>query len=273
MFYNKPIFRLLKLSMPLVAILLFSQNAAAQDVTNVDAYQEGKSIAVTYDLKIPAKISLYYTQDGGRTVTSIPTRFLEGDVGAKVTSGTGKKILWHVLEQNENQDFRGENLSFIVKSSMRPRFFATANAGYSLDSGPIAGFTVGQMADIGWYVRAMTTFSLPKSAAFECDANGYINGTLPAYSGKAAKSKAYGVAGAIFRVGGQMYLNAGLGYGSRVYDWELMDSRWVKNTGGSYTGIAIDAGMMTYLDNIVLSAAATMISGKIDFNLGVGYLF
>ena len=273
MFSNKQIF---KLFLPLCLWLpccIITQEAAAQDVTNVDAYQEGKSIAVTYDLKNPAKISLYYSNDGGRTVTSIPTRFLEGDVGTKVTPGTGKKILWHVLEQNENQDFRSENLSFIVKSNLSSRFFATANAGYSFDSGPITGFTVGQMADIGWYARAMTTFSIPKSTVFECDSNGFIDGTLPAYSGKAGKFKAYGVAGAVIRVGGPVYLNAGLGYGSRVYEWELLDGRWVKNMGGSYAGIAIDAGMMTYIDRIVLSAAATMISGKIDFNLGVGYLF
>lgn len=273
MLYNMRKINLLSVLLFAAAMLCVSPAATAQDVSNVDAFQQGKSIAVTYDLKTPSRISLFYTLDGGQTMIPIPKQYLSGDVGVRVAAGPGKKILWQVLEQNHNQDFSSENMSFIVESRMSPRLFVMANAGYSLDSGPTAGLAIGQIAAIGWYVKAMTTLSMPRQTEFECDASGYIDGVLPLYSGESAKSKFYGVAGAVFRVAGPFCLNAAIGYGSRSYAWELQDGRWASHKGASYSGLALDAGMMTYFDKVVLSAAATMIGGKIDFNIGVGYLF
>lgn len=245
----------------------------AQKVTNVDANQEGKTIAVTYSLNEMADISLYVTQDGGRTKTAVPQAYISGDTGKRVQPGQEKKLLWKVLEQYPNQNFQGENMSFIVKAKPSMRFFGMLNAGYSLDSGFNAGFTVGQIGQFGWYVKAMTTFSFPKNSEFESDENGMIDGMLPAYSGKASTFKTYGVAGVTVRLGAPVYFLAGVGYGTRVYDWETTDGRWVKNTPGSYSGLAIDAGVMTKLNNIALSVGATLVNGNVDLNLGVGFIF
>ena len=245
----------------------------AQSITNVDANQEGKSIAVTFDLNEMADISLYVTQDGGRTKTLIPQAYLAGDAGKKVTPGSEKKILWRVLDQYPNQNFQGENMSFIVKGKPSMRFFVMLNAGYSIDSGFNTGFTIGQFGFIGWYAKTISTLAMPKPADFECDEKGYVDGILPAYSGKASKFKAYGVAGITVRMGAPVYLNAGVGYGARVYEWETTDGRWVKNLPGSYSGLAIDAGLMTKVKNIVISAGSTLVSGNVDINVGVGYVF
>lgn len=257
----------------IIAALASASVARAQNITNVDANQEGKSIAITYDMKEKANVSLYLSQDGGKTKSLIPQAYLTGDFGKNVSPGTNKKVLWHVLNQYPNQNFQGENLSFIVKAKPSMRFFAMLNAGYSLDSGINLGASVGQLGLIGWYVKGMTTLEKPKGSEFESDEVGYVDGILPAYSGNANKFKAYGVGGITLRLGIPVYCNVGLGYGTRVYEWETTDGRWVKNLPGSYCGLAIDAGFMAKLSSIVLSVGATLIGGNMDLNVGIGYVF
>lgn len=256
---------LLSLTMPRVAL--------AQGITNVDANQEGKAIAVTYDLDEMANISLYVTQDGGVTKTEIPLMYTSGDVGKKVGPGREKKILWRVLDQYPNQNFQGENMSFIVKGRPAMRFFTMLNAGYSFDSGFNTGLTIGQFGFIGWYAKFMTTLAFAKPADYECDENGSVDGVFPAYSGMACKAKAYGVAGVTIRMGAPIYFNAGVGYGGRNYAWETIEGKWVKNLPGSYNGLVIDAGLMGKINNIALSLGATLLRGSVDISVGVGYVF
>ena len=263
---------------------MLSAICQAQSITNVDANQEGKSIAVTYDLNEMADISLYVTQDGGRTKTLIPQAYLAGDAGKKVSLGSEKKILWRVLDQYPNQNFQGENMSFIVKGSPSMRFFSTLNGGYSMDSGFMLGATVGQLGLIGWYLKGMTTLSFPKGSSFESNLNGYVDETLPAYSGVGSKSKAYAIVGANVRLVIPLYINAGIGYGGRVCEWQTSDGKWVKvketdtdgvHTPQSYSNLAVDLGLMAKFQNIVVSFGTTAIflGRDFDFYIGVGYLF
>lgn len=271
--FNMLRMRIIKGAIPFASALIMASVANAQSITNVDANQEGKAIAITYDLNEMADISLYVTQDGGATKTLIPQSYLAGDSGKRVAPGIEKKVLWRVLDQCPDQNFKGENMSFIVKGKPSIRFFTVLNAGYSLDSGFNMGVTVGQFGSIGWYVKGMTTFATPQKSAFGCDENGYVDGTLPAYSGIASAFKAYGVAGVTIRLGAPVYLNVGLGYGTRVYDWQTTDGNWVKNIPGSYNGLAIDAGLMTKIGSIALSAGTTLVNGRIDLCVGMGYIF
>ena len=257
----------------LALLMLSAAEALAQNVKNVDANQEGKSIAVTYDLNEKANISLYVTQDGGKSKTLIPLIYTSGDVGKNVSPGTGKKIYWQVLDQYPNQNFQGENMSFIVKGRPSMRFFAMLNAGYSLDSGFNIGATVGQFGLVGWYARGMTTLSAPKKSEYSCDKDGYVGDILPAYSGKASKFKVYGIAGITVRMVAPVYFDVGLGYGARVYDWETCDGKWIKNSPGSYNGLAIDAGIMGNVKNIALSAGVTLLKKNVDVSIGIGYVF
>jgi len=258
---------------PFVAALGIASVATAQTVTNVDANQEGKSIAVTYDLKEKANVAVYITNDGGSTKTRIPQAYLSGDVGNKVQPGKDRKAMWHVLDQYPDQNFQSENLSFIVVGKPITQFFAMVNAGFSPGTGMLLGATVGQVGSVGWYLKGMTTLSSSPAADFECDENGAINGILPAYSGQSAKSKIYGIAGVNLRLGVPVYLCAGVGYGTRNLCWELTDGRWVKNLAGSPKGVAIDAGLMGKIGPVAISAGATFLGGSLDFYGGVGYVF
>lgn len=282
--YNRHMMDLLKGSIVIASLLVSTGIAMAQNITNVDANQEGKAIAITYSLDEKANISLFATQDGGATKIAIPLEFMSGDVGKRVRPGKEKKILWRPLEQMSDRDFRRDNLSFIVVGTPSIRFFATLNGGYSMDSGLMLGATVGQLGRFGWYVKGMTSLSFPKGAAFESERNGYVDGVMPAYSGLANKFKAYGIVGANVRLGIPVYLNAGIGYGRRVCEWQTSNGNWVKvketDTNGalapqSYANLAVDFGVMTKIQNFVVSLGATWIylGRDFDFSLGLGYLF
>ena len=165
----------------------------------MDANQEGKSIVITYDLKETSSISLYYTRDGGKTKTSVPQKYTSGDIG-KVKPGVQKRIVWRVLDQYPNQGFQGEDISFIVKGSPLRKFFTTINTGFAMGAGFQVGLSVGQLGKFGWYLKGITTLSMPHTTEYECDERGVVNNIQPAYSGMANTSKAYGIAGLIIRV-------------------------------------------------------------------------
>lgn len=252
---------------------LFSHLAIGQNISNVDANQEGKAIAITYDLGEKSNISLYVSNNNGKDKRLIPTEYVTGDVGKGIKPGKSKKMLWKVLEQYPNQNFEGENLSFIVRGKIAMKPFVVINGGYSIDSQYMAGITAGQLGQVGWYVKGMMTPSTPQRTEFTCNAEGLVGDIMPAYSGTYSTFKYYGAAGINIRLGIPLYLNAGVGYGGRTLYWETSDNRWVKNSAGSYSGLAIDAGLMGTIKNIIISAGVTVIQSNIDINIGVGYAF
>ncbi|MDY6023074.1 MAG: hypothetical protein SPI75_10025, partial [Sodaliphilus sp.] len=71
-----------------------------QTVSNVDAYQEGKNIIITYDIDKAGHVSdVYCSTDGGRT-WSEPLRQVTGDVNKLVPAGR-HRIVWDVLSERE----------------------------------------------------------------------------------------------------------------------------------------------------------------------------
>lgn len=266
----------MKINIKIIAIVcfvFFSQYAFAQNITSVDANQEGKAIAITYDLGEKSNISLYVSNNNGKDKRLIPTEYVSGDVGKGIQPGKSKKMLWKVLEQYPNQNFEGENLSFIVKGKIAMKPFVVINGGYSIDSQYMVGLTAGQLGQIGWYIKGMMTPSMPQRTDFACNAEGLVGDIMPAYSGMYSTFKCYGAAGITVRLGIPLYLNAGVGYGGRTLYWETRDNRWVKNITGSYSGPAIDAGLMGTFKHIIISAGVTVIQSNIDLNIGVGYAF
>ncbi len=81
-----------------VGVLLCS-HLFAQNVSNADFYQDGKTIVVTYYLDKAADVSVLVSTDGGVTY-SAPLRYVSGDVGKNVQPGN-KRIVWDVLSERE----------------------------------------------------------------------------------------------------------------------------------------------------------------------------
>ena len=83
-----------------------------QTVSNVDAYQEGKNIIITYDTdKEGYAGGVYCSTDGGNT-WSKPLRQVTGDVNKQVQAGS-HRIVWDVLSEREK--LAGANICFKVE--------------------------------------------------------------------------------------------------------------------------------------------------------------
>ena len=99
----------------LVFFLLLSVFTAVcsfgQTVSNVDSYQEGKNIIITYDIDKAGSVGdVYCSTDGGNTWSN-PLRQVTGDVNKQVPAGS-HRIVWDVLA--ERGMLSGENICFKV---------------------------------------------------------------------------------------------------------------------------------------------------------------
>ena len=102
----------------LVFFLLLSVVTAVcsfgQTVSNVDAYQEGKNIIITYDTdKAGCVGDVYCSTDGGRTWGE-PLLQVTGDVNKQVQAGS-HRIVWDVLSEREK--LAGANICFKVEAN------------------------------------------------------------------------------------------------------------------------------------------------------------
>ncbi len=100
----------------LVFVLLLSVFTAVcsfgQTVSNVDAYQEGKNIIITYETDKAGSVGdVYCSTDGGRT-WSAPLKQVTGDVNKQVPAGS-HRIVWDVLSEREK--LAGANICFKVE--------------------------------------------------------------------------------------------------------------------------------------------------------------
>ena len=83
-----------------------------QTVTNVDAYQEGKNIIITYETDKAGSVGdVFCSTDGGRT-WGVPLKQVTGDVNKQVPAGS-HRIVWDVLSEREK--FAGANICFKVE--------------------------------------------------------------------------------------------------------------------------------------------------------------
>ena len=81
-------------------------------VSNVDAYQEGKNIIITYETDKAGSVGdVYCSTDGGRT-WGIPLKQVTGDVNKQVPAGS-HRIVWDVLAEREK--LAGANICFKVE--------------------------------------------------------------------------------------------------------------------------------------------------------------
>jgi hypothetical protein len=98
-----------------VAVML---PAKGQKINNVEAFQQGQTIGVSYDLLATDNTAFYITllvsQDGGATYTPVTTH-LSGDVNKFVQRGTGKMMVW---EYEKQQGIKAENLLFKVLAEL-----------------------------------------------------------------------------------------------------------------------------------------------------------
>ncbi len=83
-------------------LTFFSTLSTAQQVSNIDFTQEGKTIKITYDLLGESsqtyEVKVWYTTDEGQNWHG-PLQYISGDVGINQKPGYHKTMLWDVLKE------------------------------------------------------------------------------------------------------------------------------------------------------------------------------
>lgn len=96
-------------------------------VTNVVVQQVEQQVEIVYDLEDTdgdlMTVSLQVSSDGGSSF-DIEAKMLTGDVGERITSGKGKKILWQVVA--DIPDLYGTNFVFEVVADDNVKSLATS---------------------------------------------------------------------------------------------------------------------------------------------------
>lgn len=153
-------------------------------------------------------------------------------------------------------------------------WFVTANAAYSLAPQASFGFSVGQVKKFGWFFSAMSNFGFKAlQYNYTADANGYVDGEYPYYTGEKCNLRISVMGGAMMKVAEPLYLRAGVGYGMRVKSWYTKDNL-VKMPDDSWAGVDVSLGAQVHLKGFVLSLDAVTTSFKdVEGKVGVGYAF
>lgn len=151
--------------------------------------------------------------------------------------------------------------------------FAAVNAAYSDNSSMLLGATFGSVGGWGWYVKVLSTLSLPKGTAFSANNKGYVSDTFPAYTGLSNTFKAESVAGISFCADDSYGVGLGIGYGYRQFAWQTVDGQWISIDDGFGGGTAFSLDGYYVLNRIVLNAGVLLINGSVDIIVGVGVKF
>lgn len=269
-------------------LLIFALPIMAENATNIRVRQEGKAIVVTYDLSKNSVVRLLMASGKSNQYTELTA--VTGNVGKGVSAGQNRKIVWKPLEEKET--FIAENVRFKVEA-MSSYDYRAQNAtmktlvmgqvGYSVAPQLSYGAMIGQMyKGIGWFVSGRSNFNFNVLSKFACDADGYIDGELPFYSGNISSTHYTFNAGFMmnflewsiknkFHTLG-MYL--GGGYGKRELFWGTADGQWVKYTPATYNGVSANIGLFGSMYGVTLNVGVTTIAFKyMEIEVGIGYMF
>ena len=258
---------------------------SAQRVTNIHAQQEGREIAVYYDLSARANVTLKVTVDG----KNIKPQLVSGDLGKNTEAGEQKRIAWQVLDEKDGK-FNAQNVVFSIHANAPWRAFVLAQGGISPKPFQYsAGLMAGVVSRAGVYVKATSSFqfaSIYGNIARNEDGL-YVSplGTtltdaeMPYYlSGKTKPMHWLVDAGAIVRLADfsktMWYIYAGGGYGVRQQLWQAYDGQWLNYMPTTYKGWSLDAGCMMAYKHLAVSLGATTIAFKYaEIQVGIGYVF
>jgi len=272
----------------IICLLLFIciSTIKAQNVKDLNFYQDGNSIKVEYTLNLPegkiANVELFVSTDGGKTLKG-PLKHVTGDVG-ELTEGGQKTIQWKVFDEFEKLE---GDISFQVKVSMRnipikkEKFIA-----YNISGSSALGLTYGVVGQWGYYARLKSngSFSSGDYTTNDQKLTDYSGEGYYIYTDKTKHSRFAITAGFTKKVFRNAYVYGGAGYGYRNLLWNaeefsyLDDSKisdiWAKYEDSSKSGAEIELGMIYRIKRINISAGVNTIGfGYIELNAGIGLFF
>lgn len=267
------------------ALTLFAENAS-----NVRVRQEGKTIVVTYDLRNKSIVRLLMATDAAPKYREL--KAVTGDVGKRVDAGKDRKIVWNLLD--EQDEFVAKGVRFRVEATSLYEHYATqtkvktvimGQAGYSFAPQLSYGGMIGQMyKGVGWFVSGRSNFNFPEPAKYECYKNGELKnyGGVPFYTGN-YQTTHWAIYGGFmmnflewstknkfntfgFYIGG--------GYGKRELQLELANGQWVTYGPTSFENGGGNAGLFFSVYGVTLHAGASTIGFEyLEIEAGIGFMF
>ena len=175
------------------------------------------------------------------------------------------------LQAEEKKRKKEEWIATIPKSN-----FFLLNGAYSSCPQYSFGLTYGHVKRFGWYANVMSNFGFRFSGEYESDAQGYINGEFPFYSGAKKSTYLSASLGAIVRLHIPLYLYAGAGYGYRGVFYELTSGEWAscKTETASQHGLHWEAGLLCNIKGFALSggvsSATNFDANFFEAKIGIG---
>ena len=286
-----------------MVMLLLPLSVWAENASNVRVHQRNKDIIITYDLAKSSYVQVSVATDSSTTFTLL--KAVEGAVGAHVRAGSGREIVWHPLEENDN--FIARDVRFKVEALNSYAYYAlpksqgkqqlggktnvetfiTLGADFSFDKDLAYGLMLGQTyRGIGWFVNAHTNLKFDKATdGLKCEKGGAIDGEVPFYSGNKKTSVFAANAGVVVDiidlVGASprnrfntFGVYAGAGFGWRRMLWETTDGKWVQYNPTSVSGVSVNGGVIGSIYGLTLRAGVNTIGFKyLEIEAGIGWMF
>lgn len=131
---------------------------------------------------------------------------------------------------------------------------------------PSFGLMISRVKNVGWYLKGVYS----KGESTDCDyALRYWT------TGNEKRSFYAATAGVIVRMKSPIHLYCGAGYVNRNVAWELADGAYAKPTEYSYSGIAVDCGLMIKFGKFAINGGTMygLDEGEFVGNFGIGYCF
>lgn len=137
------------------------------------------------------------------------------------------------------------------------------------------GLMLGRVKSLGWYVKGVYSPNQSTEGDYvsypeDSDQTSYWT------TGKDKRSFHAFTAGVMARLNSPIYAYLGVGYASRKVAWELADGCWFKNTDYSYSGVALDYGLMLRIGMVALNGGILMSMAdgcNLIGNFGIGITF
>jgi len=152
----------------------------------------------------------------------------------------------------------------IEKPKVPLSFDCLATIGFH-ENGTSWGLMLLLMRRHGFFVHAQTDFRSIGNTSSTCDGQGYINSSMPYYSGETKHSSYLFTAGAIHRLSSRLRLFEGIGYGRTATAWQLAKSEgggYALNDGLTHKGIAAEAGLTATIGRLRLALSCATIEAK-----------
>lgn len=167
---------------------------------------------------------------------------------------------------------RKETLASYAKPGYK---FFTLNGAVNQYGDLSYGLTIGSIKKYGWFASVTSSFAFKGfNADYECDADFFVNGLYPDYTGKNSCTRVSVIGGFMINIAEPVSLKVGIGYGMRAKTYETTSGYWVKNSSTSAHGVDFSLGLQSIFRGLVVSFDLVTTNFKIyEAKIGLGWGF